>query len=93
MGDRHLGTGDGRLAVALLVMAGGLGLVAVTVISLLPLLIATGVGALAARGVERYLRLTDALARVNAALERSLSALRRSHRDRWHRPPMEGRLI
>lgn len=97
MGDRHPITGEGRLALALLVMAGGLGLLAATVISLLPLLIAAGVSAFAARRVERYLRLTDALARANAALERSLVALRRNlhpnHTDRWHRPPMEGRPI
>lgn len=91
---RHARSSEGRLALALLVMAGGLGLLAATVMSLLPLLIATGVLAVAARHVERRLVGADPLARPHAALMRSLVALRRNldrnHTDRWHRPPMEG---
>lgn len=96
MADRHPGTGEGRLALALLTTAGGLGVLAASVITLLPVVIVTSVIALAAGPMRHRLAGVDS-SRVLAPLAAWWAPVRRQlsryHAHGWHRPPMEGRPI
>lgn len=95
MTGRKGAAGEGGLALALLVMAGGLGLLAAAVISLLPYLIVAGSMLFAARRVNVEVA-PLAPARVRAVLGgwmRGLgTAVIKERGGRWQRPPMEGSL-
>jgi len=94
MTDRTRGSGEGELALALLVLAGGLGLLATAVLTLLPILIAAGSTILAARRLTVRVPQSDAAARVRNALGKWLVAVRAPiigiRRGRGQRPSMEG---
>lgn len=94
MTDRKRTAGEGGLALALLVMAGGVGLIAAAVISLLPYVIVAGSMIFAARRVD--VELAGPLARVRAVVGGWIAGLgtdvTSERGESWQRPPMEGSL-